>query len=453
MYEALQERAARGQPIRVAVIGAGKFATMYLHQARRTPGVHVCAVCDLDTARARSALRTGGWAEAACSAPDLVRALHAGTTWITDDATAVIHEAVDVVIEATGDPPAGVGHALACFEHGVHVVMVNVEADALVGPYLARAAHRAGVVYTLAYGDQPALIAELVDWARISGFEVVCAGKGTKYLPHYHQSTPDTVWEYYGLSAAEAQQGGMNATMFNSFLDGTKSAIEMAAVANACGLLPDEAGLQFPPCGTGELPQLLRPRAHGGVLSATGTVEVVSSLTRDGEEIDNDLRWGVYVTFAGDSDYARRCFREYGMVTDDAGRYSALYRPSHLIGLELGVSVASAVLRNEATGTPRAFYADVVAVAKRDLAAGEMLDGEGGYTVWGRLQPAASSLARGALPLGLCKAVTLRRAVAAGEIVQRADVVEKSNQAWRVRGDMEADSGYSTGLPKTESVR
>jgi predicted homoserine dehydrogenase-like protein len=416
MYQALQERAAAGRPIRVALIGAGKFATMYLHQAHRTPGVHVCAVCDLDEQRARDALTVAGWDAGQLLANDLSAALSTGATWITDDAQAVIRETVDVVIEATGDPLVGVEHALACFEQGVHVVMVNVEADALVGPYLASAAQAAGVVYTLAYGDQPALIAELVDWARVCGFHIACAGKGTKYLPRYHQSTPDTVWDFYGLTAEEAQRGGMNSTMFNSFLDGTKSAIEMAAVANACGLSPAETGLQFPPCSTGELPQLLIPRQHGGLVEAAGTVEVVSSLTRDGEEVSNDLRWGVYVTFAGDSDYAQRCFREYGLVTDAEGRYSALYRPSHLIGLELGMSVASAVLRNEAIGTAQSFNADVVAVAKRPLAAGEILDGEGGYTVWGRLQPAASSVQQGALPLGLCRGAKLRRALAEGQV-------------------------------------
>jgi predicted homoserine dehydrogenase-like protein len=451
MYQVLQERAAAGRPIRVGLIGAGKFATMYLHQARRTPGVHVCAVCDLDEQRAREALTLAGWDAGQLQASDLSDALSTGATWITGEARAVIHESVDVVIEATGDPLAGVEHALACFEQGVHVVMVNVEADALVGPYLAGAAQAAGVVYTLAYGDQPALIAELVDWARVCGFQIVCAGKGTKYLPRYHQSTPDTVWDFYGLTAEEAQRGGMNSTMFNSFLDGTKSAIEMAAVANACELLPADGGLQFPPCSTAELPQLLKPRANGGLLDAAGTVEVISSLTRDGAELSNDLRWGVYVTFAGDSDYAQRCFREYGMITDAESRYCALYRPTHLIGLELGMSVASAALRNESIGTARSFNADVVAVAKRPLAAGEVLDGEGGYTVWGKLQPAALSLQQGALPLGLCRGAKLRRAIAEGEVVRRADVIaEESSLAWRVRGDMEADSGYSTVLSYAE---
>ena len=205
--------------------------------------------------------------------------------------------AVEVIIDATGDPIAGVRHALASSANGLHVIMVNVEADVLAGPLLAARARDAGTVYSLAYGDQPALIAEQVDWARTTGFEVVCAGKGTKYLPEYHRSTPDTVWDYYGLTPQQAHAAGMNSKMFNSFLDGTKSAIEMAAVANATGLKAPVAGLSFPPCSTHELAQRLKPKSDGGLLEDSGMVEVISSIARDGSAIENDLRWGVYVTF------------------------------------------------------------------------------------------------------------------------------------------------------------
>ncbi|HSN32240.1 MAG TPA: SAF domain-containing protein, partial [Ideonella sp.] len=306
------------------------------------------------------------------------------------------------------------------------------------GPLLARRAREAGIVYSLAYGDQPALICEMVDWGRAAGFEVVAAGKGTKYLPEYHASTPDTVWTHYGLTAEEARAGGMNPQMFNSFLDGTKSAIEMAAVANATGLAPAPGGLAFPPCGVDDLARVLRPASEGGVLQRRGQVEVVSSLERDGRPVFRDLRWGVYVTFAADSDYVRRCFREYGLVTDPSGNYSALYKPYHLIGLELGISVASAALRREPTGSARAFHADVAATAKRALAAGERLDGEGGYTVFGRLMPARDSLAAGALPLGLAHGVTLRRAIAAGQVVRWDDVaIDDGAPAVAFRREME----------------
>ena len=303
---------------------------------------------------------------------------------------------------------------------------------------LARRAREAGVVYSLAYGDQPALICELVDWARAAGFEVVAAGKGTKYLPAYHDSTPDTVWGHYGFTAQQVANGDFNAQMFNSFLDGTKSAIEMAAVANATGLTPAPEGLAFPPCGVDDLPQLLRPRAEGGLLHHRGQVEVVSSLERDGRPVSRDLRWGVYVTLAADSEYVRRCFHEYGLATDETGNYAAMYKPYHLIGLELGITVASIGLRGEATGQPSGFRGDAVAVAKRDLREGETLDGEGGRTVWGRLMPARESVRRGALPIGLAQGGMLSRAVAKGEVVRWRDVVVPDSEAARVRREMEA---------------
>jgi predicted homoserine dehydrogenase-like protein len=316
--------------------------------------------------------------------------------------------------------------------------MVNVEADCLAGPLLARRAREAGVVYSLAYGDQPALVCELVDWARASGFEVVAAGKGTKYLPEYHDSTPDTVWRHYGLTPEQIERGGLNARMFNSFLDGTKSAIEMAAVANATGLTPAPAGLAFPPCGVDELARVLKPAAEGGTLHHRGQVEVVSSLRRDGSPVARDLRWGVYVTFAADSEYGRRCFAEYGLLTDETGNYAAMHKPYHLIGLELGISVASVGLRGEPTGAPTGFRADVVAVAKRDLREGETLDGEGGYTVRGQLLPAGDSLAMRALPIGLAHGLRVARAIRKGALVSRDDVEAADSEAARVRRELEA---------------
>ena len=432
----------RDNPIRVGLIGVGKFACMFLAQLPRLTGVEVVALCDKSPERARKNLARLGWARTRLSTDQKTCASNPGTTYLCDDPDLLIRfPGVDVVVESTGDPSAGVEHALACCAAKRNVVMVNVEADALAGPALAQRAAQAGVVYSLAYGDQPALIVELVDWARTVGFEVVCAGKGTKYLPEYHASTPDTVWEYYGLSAADAERGGMNAKMFNAFLDGSKSAIEMAAVCNATGLRAPPHGLGFPPCGTSSLASLLRPEQDGGCLASSGTVEVISSMHRDGTTVDNDLRWGVYVCFGADSDYVKRCFSEYGLITDDSGRYSALYRPYHLIGLELGVSIAYAGLRSEPTGTPLGFTADVIAVAKRDLKAGEELDGEGGHTVWGRLSSATHSLELGALPIGLANGVRLEHAVARGDIVRWSNLQSvRATPAQKLRRDMEKSS-------------
>jgi predicted homoserine dehydrogenase-like protein len=438
LYRLLRQRAASGKPLRVGLIGAGKFGSMFLAQMRRTPGMHLAAVADLVPQRARDSLARTGWASEEYGAVSLDEARRSGKTFVTDDAARVIaSDAVEIVIDATGNPAAGIRHALACCDQGKHIVMVNVEADALAGPLLSRRARQAGVVYSLAYGDQPALICEMVDWARSAGFEVVAAGKGTKHLPSYHDSTPDTVWDHYGFTPEMVAQGDFNAQMFNSFLDGTKSAIEMAAVANATGLAPAPGGLDFPPCGVDDLPRVLRPRADGGTLHHRGQVEAVSSLKRDGQPVARDLRWGVYVTFCADNEYVSRCFREYGLVTDESGNYAAIYRPFHLIGLELGITVASIGLRSEPTGCAQDFIADVAAVAKRDLKAGEILDGEGGYTVWGRLLPARDSIKARALPIGLAHGVKLRNPVSKGSVIGWQDVVAGTDEAWHVRREME----------------
>jgi predicted homoserine dehydrogenase-like protein len=303
----------------------------------------------------------------------------------------------------------------------------------------------------MAYGDQPALIAEMVDWARAAGFTVAAAGKGTKYLPAYHAVTPKEVWEHYGLSAEQARLAGMSSQMFNSFLDGTKSAIEMAAVANGCDLDVPYDGLAFPPCGSDELAEVLRPRALGGVLERDGTVEVVSSLKRNGEPVPRDLRWGVYVVLKANSDYAASCFRQYGLPTDATGRYAAMYKPYHLIGLELSISVANVALRGEPTGSCCGFRGDAVAVAKRALKSGEMLDGEGGYTVYGKLIPAARSLALGALPIGLAHQVKLLRDVTAGEFLTAADVALDDNaQAVRTRREMERQARQASEVSQVK---
>src|SRR2546421_83344 len=343
LHRLLNARRAAGKPVRVALIGAGKFGSMFLSQVPHVPGLEVPVIVDLDPQRAKDACRTVGWDDGRMAA-----------TAFTADAAKATSGNIEVVVEATGNPAAGITHARAAITAGKHVVMVNVEADVLAGPLLAEEARKAGVVYSLAYGDQPALTAEMVDWARATGFRVVAAGKGTKYLPAYHDVTPDGVWSHYGLTAGEAQSAGMNPQMFNSFLDGTKSAIEMAAIANATGLDVPSGGLLFPPCGVDDLPHVMRPRDKGGVLEKSGVVEVVSSLERDGE----------------------------------------------------------------------------------------MLDGEGGYPVWGKLMPAAASLAAGALPIGLAHRVKLKNNVTHGAVVRWSDVeIDANNDTIKTRKAMEAKFG------------
>lgn len=429
LYNELLARADADNPVRVGLIGAGKFGSMFLSQVPTTPGLVVSYIADLDPARAKQTCLDVGWTQ------ELVH-----STSFTDDASKLMDIAkVDVIVEATGNPVVGLHHARQSIQNGLHIVMVNVEADVLAGPLLAREARSAGVVYSMAYGDQPALTCELVEWARSTGFDVVAAGKGTKYLPSYHYSTPDTVWDHYGMTAEQAASAGMNSQMFNSFLDGTKSALEMAAIANATNLAPPSKGLQFPAAGMDDLAHVLRPQSCGGVLETKGQVEVVTSIERDGRPVYKDLRWGVYVVIEAPNDYAAACFRQYGMNTDDTGQYSAMFKPFHLIGLELNMSILSAALLNKATGSTQSFSADVVATAKKPLRSGEILDGEGGFSVWGKLYPSSLSLEIGGLPIGLAHNVRLKNDVEQGMPVRWQDVdIDKTLEAVEIRLQMES---------------
>ena len=439
LYSKLQQRAALNKPIQIGLIGAGKFGSMYLAQVPRTPGVHLVGIADLSPDAARTNLARVGWSMERTQARSLDEAIKLGSTFISDDWCALVsHPAIDVIVECTGNPIAAVEHCLAAFNHGKHVVNVTVEADAFCGPLLARRAAEKNVIYSLAFGDQPALICDLVDWARTCGFPVVAAGRGHKWLPHFAQSTPETVWGYYGLTEEQASRGGLNPKMFNSFLDGSKPSIESAAVSNATGLSVPSNGLLYPPASVEDIPFVTRPQSEGGVLEHKGMVEVISSLEADGRKIPYDIRMGVWVTVEAETEYIKNCFEEYNAHTDPSGRYFTLYKRWHLIGLEVGVSVASVALRHEPTGVASAWNADVVATAKRDLKPGEMLDGEGGYTVWGKLLPATKSAAMGGLPLGLAHHVKVVRDVKLGQSLTWADVaVDETTDAYKVRREME----------------
>ena len=447
LYHLLEQRAKTYSPIRVGVIGAGKFSTMFLSQIRLTPGMQLAGIAELDPQRAKEACLRAGFSEDSLSFGNSAAVINdssrVGRTILTDDFGHLISSDIDIILEITGIPDVGTYHAWRALEAGKHVVMVNVEADALLGPALRKSADEKGLVYSMAYGDQPALICELVDWAQTIGLEVVCAGKGTRYQPEYHYSTPQTVWGHYGFSEDQIASGDYNAQMFNSFLDGTKSAIEMCAVANATRLRPQKCGLKFPPVGLDLLPNILKPELSGGILEHSGTVEVIASENRDGTPVDKDLRWGVYVVFKAPSDYVKRCFMEYGLVTDSTGEYSALYRPYHLIGLELGISVASVILRGEPTGSSQSFVADVAAVAKKKLLPGDILDGEGGYTVYGCLVRAEDSLAGKYLPIGLSGKARVNRLIQKDAVLTYDDVeIDENTFSYKLRKMVETDGPW-----------
>ncbi|MEQ9641650.1 MAG: Gfo/Idh/MocA family oxidoreductase [Alphaproteobacteria bacterium] len=439
LYSKLKMRAAQGDPIRVGMIGAGKFGSMFLSQVLKLEGIHLVGVADLSPDNARSNMAFVGWSPERFAAASLDSAAQTGGTHVSDDwRSLVAHPRIDIVIECTGSPVAAIDHILEAFRNGKNVINVTVEADAFCGYALATKATQAEVIYSMAYGDQPALTCDLVDWARTCGFNVVAAGRGHKWLPAFRKSTPETVWDHWGVTREQAERGRLNPKMFNSFLDGSKPAIESAAIANVTGLDVPADGLQFPVGGAEDLATIMRPKAAGGDLDHEGMVEVASSLTREGEPVAYDIRQGVWVVFEGDTEYVRNCFHEYTVKTDPSGRYTSLYKRWHLIGLELPISVATVGLRGEPTGAATTFNGDVVAIAKRDLAAGEVLDGEGGYTVTGGLRPGKASLEAGYLPLGLAHDVKLKNTIADGAPITFMDVeVDTTTTAYKLRKWME----------------
>ncbi len=419
----LSARSKIKKPVRIGLVGAGKFGSMILSQTRHIEGIVITAVADLDVQKARESFHRVGWDTSNCFATSANDAVISGKTWLTENAEDLCKiPEIECIIEATGHPLFGVRHALMAIESAKHVVMVNVEADVLCGPYLNQKAEENNVVFSMAYGDQPAAICELVDWVRTNGLELIAAGKGMNFQPHYRYSTPDTVWEYFGWSDEEVAAGDFNPKMYNSFTDGTKAAIEMAAVANATGLDCPNNGLAFYPTGLHDLARVFKPAKDGGRLPKSGLLDIAASREPDGRDVYNNICYGMFVTFRAPNEYSRDCFRQYGLLTDISGWYASMWRPFHMIGLETNTSVMSAVLRNEPTGASRLWNADAVATAKRDLAAGEMLDGEGGYCVWAKAIPASLSYKTSALPIGLAHNVKLKNPIRKDEIVKICDV-------------------------------
>ncbi len=419
----LKARIKAQKPVRVGLIGAGKFGSMILSQVRHIEGISITAVADLNIQKTKDSFRRVGWDISNSFANSANEAVISGKTWLTDNTSDIFKiSEIECIVEATGDPLFGVRHALMAIENNKHVVMVNVEADVLCGPYINKKAIENDVVFSMAYGDQPAAICELVDWVRTNGFELVAAGKGMNFQPHFRYSTPDTVWKYFGWTDEEIAAGDFNPKMYNSFTDGTKAAIEMAAVANATGLDCPDNGLAFYPTGLHDLTNVFKPIANGGRLPKEGILDIAASREPDGREVFNNICYGMFVTFKAPNEYSRDCFRQYGLLTDSSGWYASMWRPFHMIGLETNTSIMSAVLRNEPTGASSFWKAEAVATAKRDLSVGEMLDGEGGFCVWAKAIPTKLSDKIGALPIGLAHNVKLKNSLRKDEIIKISDV-------------------------------
>ena len=398
--------------ISIAFIGCGKFISMFLSQFNQLKKIKIDTIVDLKIENAKKNCLNSGLTKKMIDSINFVNSL--------DEA---IDRDIDIFIEATGNPIVGTVHAAKIIKKKKHIILVNVEADVTCGKYLSDLAHDNHVICSMAYGDQPSLIVEQVEWARLNGFEVTCAGKGTKYHPTFEYSTPDTVWGYYGLDKDRAEkESGMNPKMFNSFLCGDKSAIEMAAVSNATNLKCPSNGLTFPAVGVYDIAKNLIPKKQGGLIDYEGQVEVISSIDLNEKDILNDLRWGVYIVIKAQNQYVKNCFSDYGMVTDPTGTYSAIWRPYHYIGLELAQSMYSIALDQKATGFTKYYNADVASCAKKDLDIGEKLDGEGGFCARGRLVTAQQSKHEKILALGLSDGAIVKRAIKKDQVITLNDV-------------------------------
>ena len=402
----------RKEPIRVAFIGSGKFVSMFLAQYSHLDKIQIDSIVDLNIDQAKKNCINSGLIQSTVNEINFTKSLDK-----------ILDRNINIFIEATGNPIVGTVHATKIIKNKKHVILVNVEADITCGKYLSDLAIKNDVICSMAYGDQPSLILEQIEWARLNGFSVVCAGKGTKYHPTFEYSTPDTVWGHYGLTKERAEkESGMNPKMFNSFLCGDKSAIEMCAVSNAANLKCPTNGLTFPPVGVYDIAKKLIPKTDGGLIDFDGQVEVISSIDSEMNEIPNDLRWGVYIVIRAKNEYVKNCFKDYGMVTDSSGNYSAIWRPYHYIGLELAQSIYSIALDNRATGFTKNYNADVGSYAKKDLKTGEKLDGEGGFCSRGRLITSQKSKSENILPLGLTDNATLKRDIKKNEVIKIDDV-------------------------------
>ena len=400
------------ESIKVAFIGCGKFISMFLSQYNQLKKIKIDTIIDLKIDQAKKNCLNSGLTE------DTIKEIN-----FTNSLNEAINRDIDIFIEATGNPIVGTVHADKIIKKKKHIILVNVEADVTCGKYLSDLAKQNGVICSMAYGDQPSLILEQIEWARLNGFLVTCAGKGTKYHPTFEYSTPDTVWEHYGLTKERAEiESGMNPKMFNSFLCGDKSAIEMCAVSNASNLKCPTNGLTFPPVGVYDIAKKLIPKSDGGLIDYEGQVEVISSIDLEKKTIPNDLRWGVYIVIKAQNKYVKNCFKDYGMATDASGNYSAIWRPYHYIGLELAQSIYSIALDKKATGFTKNYNADVASYAKKDLKIGEKLDGEGGFCSRGKLITSKKSKEEKILPLGLTDGAEVIKNIKKDEVIKISDV-------------------------------
>lgn len=421
LLERLEARASAERPVTVALAGAGRFGTSIAAQIAQMDGLRLAAVADPNAENGAEALRAAGWANdqwRRCDSTTAAQAaVEAGNAALAPDADALASAPIEVFVDATGIPDVAARNAWEALGQGRHVVMVTVEADVSCGWALAREARRQGVVYSLAAGDQPIGIMELFDWAATLGLEPVAVGRGTRLYPHDRHGDADQALERLGYDADTASRLRLNAQMYNSFRDGTKSQIEMCAVSNMTGLPPDRRGMHEPSAGLDELPNLFAPRDAGGLLRHTGVVDLANAVAPDGRsDMPEHIATGVWAVVTCGDERVREDLRIHGTrVSRDADRV-LLFREYHLCGVETPLSIAQAALLGASSGEPRDTpTAEVLAYAKRDLQPGDTLDGSGGRLVYGLIDRAEAVSADGVLPLGLAYGAAVREPVAADQ--------------------------------------
>jgi predicted homoserine dehydrogenase-like protein len=432
ILNALRARQAGGRPILSGVAGAGSFGATVVATMAQAPGMAAAAVADLDAAAAIGAYRSAGHAPADILCTERVGAaadaVRAGRPVVVPDGALLAELPLDAVVDSTGVPESGAALAARCLRAGQHVVMVNVEADVVVGAALRRIADAAGVVYTLADGDQPSLICGLADFAASLGLEVLAGGKGTTQLPPGH---PERV-------ALEADPPGGKRTWVMD-LEGTKTQIELAAAANVLGWSVDARGLRGPAAPStrlDEIATLFGPRERGGVFARRPVVDYVNCLDPvGGTPIDNPLRHGVFVVVSSANPHILQALRAKGVPMSADGSRGLLWRPFHLVGVETPFSVAQAVLFGTGTATPlSAPTVEVVAVAKGALPAGTALAGMGDNLTRGVAEREPVAATQRLLPLGLASGVRLRRPVRAGAALTYDDLEAPGDTpCWRLR--------------------
>lgn len=420
LNERLRNLARQGKEIKVGIVGAGRMGTGTTNQIYQMLGMRVSIISDVVPEKAIAAYIQNGVHEKdiihADSSAEANKAIDAGQPVICEDAAMVTETNVDNIIEATGVPEIGAMVAYLGIQNGKDITMLNIEADNVVGPILKRIADRAGVVYAFADGDEPGVLMGLFEWADALGFQVVAAGKSPAYSPQDPYATPDTV-------RTIAIEKNLNPKMFCSFNDGSKTQIEMCSFANAAGLVPDVLGMHNPlGIEIMDLPSVYRYKKDGGILDRYGVVEICGPIYTPEKKIDyrKSVQPGVFMIITSEHPQIRKDLAH--LLKAQPGPNFLLHRPYHLCSIETPLSVARAYFYREPTGGPKGLYSEMVALAKRDLKAGEILDGSGGFMVRGRLEKATVAEEKGLLPFGLAENVKLARNVAKDEPVRYDDV-------------------------------